>query len=107
MVRSAVVSATLSLCTAGCFGTSSESPAVAETEDGLRHRRCGNGRCDGSESCSSCPADCGACSTCGDGVCDASESCGTCEHDCGTCRVSDVCGDGACTGSETCSACSG
>lgn len=31
--------------------------------------KCGDGTCSSGETCSSCPADCGACTTCGDKVC--------------------------------------
>jgi len=48
---------------------------------------CGDGTCDTSESCTTCPADCGACGPeCGDGICDTSESCSTCDLDCGRCE---------------------
>jgi hypothetical protein len=40
---------------------------------------CGNGTCDSGETCSSCPADCGACQTCGNSVIEGTEQC-----DCGT-----------------------
>lgn len=69
---------------------------------------CGNGQCQNSESCESCPADCGVCAPyCGDGTCDTTdgETCGNCEPDCNACP--DVCGDGACTGSETNVSCPG
>lgn len=46
---------------------------------------CGDGRCYGTESCSTCATDCGACGPeCGNGVCEAGESCGSCS-DCGAC----------------------
>ena len=65
---------------------------------------CGDGICNGSEDCTSCSQDCGACPPgCGDGVCDASESCSSCASDCGACPPS--CGDGVCDGSESCSSC--
>jgi hypothetical protein len=48
---------------------------------------CGNGTCDSGESCSSCPADCGACQTCGNSAIEGTEQC-----DCGT--------DMACTSAE-------
>lgn len=54
---------------------------------------CGDGTCAASESCDSCPSDCGACSACGDGACGAGESCSTCPADCGACRT---CGDRLC-----------
>ncbi len=62
---------------------------------------CGDGTCNGHETCSNCPADCGACGpTCGDGSCNGTETCTTCAKDCGPCPVSDPCagaylGDGA------------
>jgi hypothetical protein len=53
---------------------------------------CGDGSCDPSEDCSSCPSDCNVCpETCGDGQCDPSESCGSCEADCGACCGNDSC----------------
>lgn len=48
---------------------------------------CGDGDCNGSESCSTCSADCGTCApVCGDGDCSASESCSSCSSDCGLCE---------------------
>jgi PGF-pre-PGF domain-containing protein len=51
---------------------------------------CGDGRCEGSETCSSCPQDCGRCPSgrrdyCGDGRCGAEEDCSSCPDDCGVC----------------------
>ena len=54
---------------------------------------CGDSMCNGSESCASCPGDCGACSVtptpsgpfCGDGWCNVGETCATCPADCGAC----------------------
>lgn len=49
---------------------------------------CGNGLCDGSESCGDCPTDCGTCSdwpVCGDAMCTGFESCLSCQTDCGSC----------------------
>src|SRR4029434_5186321 len=40
-------------CSPGKLSTESDGDAV--------RRRCGNGRCDGTETCSSCPTDCGMC----------------------------------------------
>ena len=65
---------------------------------------CGDGACDGTETCSTCPADCGACPpACGDGGCNGTETCSTCPADCGACPP--ACGDGSCNGTETCSTC--
>ena len=36
---------------------------------------CGDGECKGTETCDSCPEDCGECSICGDGAIDAGEEC--------------------------------
>src|SRR3989344_6057651 len=41
--------------------------------------------------------------TCGDGDCEGQETCTSCTLDCGECRPS--CGDGSCTGSENCKTC--
>lgn len=64
---------------------------------------CGDGRCAGGETYSTCPGDCR--STCGDGFCSAEENC-LCTLDCGSCS-SAVCGDGICNGVEDCTTCSG
>jgi hypothetical protein len=63
---------------------------------------CGDGLCNGTETCTTCSADCGVCSTCGDHVCEATESCTSCPQDCGVCAT---CGDGYCNGDETCENC--
>lgn len=63
---------------------------------------CGDATCNGAETCSTCPADCGSCSTCGNGTCGSGESCSSCPADCGACAS---CGDGTCNGTETCSTC--
>ena len=49
---------------------------------------CGNGTCNGKETCKTCPADCGVCPpVCGDGKCQAPETCSTCAKDCGSGNV--------------------
>ena len=49
---------------------------------------CGDGMCNGGESCQTCEADCGACPpACGDASCMGAETCSTCEADCGPCPV--------------------
>ncbi|MDB4979196.1 MAG: uncharacterized protein JWM56_1382 [Candidatus Peribacteria bacterium] len=47
---------------------------------------CGDRACNGSETCSDCPADCGMCAAkCGNHICDFTESCSSCRKDCGSC----------------------
>ncbi len=47
---------------------------------------CGDGSCNGAETCETCTADCGVCPpVCGDGVCDSIENCSYCPSDCGVC----------------------
>ena len=47
---------------------------------------CGDSSCNGSETCSTCPSDCGECPTeCGNGNCEDGETCSTCPTDCGSC----------------------
>jgi hypothetical protein len=49
---------------------------------------CGDQSCNGSETCSSCSADCGQCPpepVCGDQSCNGAETCSTCSGDCGSC----------------------
>ena len=66
-------------CCCGCPGGCGGGPV------------CGNGRCEGGETCASCPRDCGSC--CGNGRCEPGygENPSTCYRDCGRC------GDGVCT----------
>jgi hypothetical protein len=48
--------------------------------------QCGDGVCDGFESCRLCPEDCGVCFECGDLQCEPGESCASCPGDCGPCH---------------------
>ncbi|KKP32806.1 MAG: hypothetical protein A2312_04455 [Candidatus Staskawiczbacteria bacterium RIFOXYB2_FULL_32_9] len=87
-------------CT-NCNVTTDWRPASLRTS-------CGDGSCNGLETCSTCLADCGSCSVgggqyCGDGSCNNGETCSICATDCGSCLS--VCGDSTCNGSETCSTC--
>ena len=74
--------------------------------------RCGDGSCNGGETCSSCSRDCGRCTTnpppptvqppprtptppppCdGDNICDPGETCSSCPNECSTCPVNGICG---------------
>jgi beta-glucanase (GH16 family) len=70
---------------------------------------CGDANCNGTETCSSCAADCGQCPAvvvCGDASCGGTETCNTCAADCGQCPPAPpACGDETCNGTETCSSC--
>lgn len=45
---------------------------------------CGDGTCNGNETCDTCEVDCGPCPVvCGDGVCEGNETQETCPEDCG------------------------
>ncbi len=58
---------------------------VAACSDDSTGTECGDGVCDGSETCSTCETDCGTCDPCNhDGVCDSGESCVLCGDDCCT-----------------------
>jgi hypothetical protein len=49
---------------------------------------CGDGTCNGTENCTTCANDCGACSAvCGDRTCGDNENCTTCMTDCGACPI--------------------
>jgi tetratricopeptide (TPR) repeat protein len=52
---------------------------------------CGDSKCSGSETCETCPQDCGECiaDLCGNEICDIrlGETCESCEQDCGTCEI--------------------
>ena len=64
---------------------------------------CGDGLCDATESCDTCPGDCAPCTVCGDGFCEpGAESCEDCAFDCGPCTT---CGDEMCGGDESCATC--
>jgi hypothetical protein len=67
-------------------GSSSKAPLLhIEYDTGAGGTSCGDGSCNGSETCSSCAQDCGSCTSCGDGSCNGSETCSSCAQDCGTC----------------------
>ena len=89
---------------------------------------CGDGTCNGDETCESCGSDCGACEYCGDGSCNNGEDCKQLRwrtavsarrpavtgramrartamavpSDCGACEY---CGDGSCNNGEDCNGC--
>jgi len=56
------------------------------------------------ETCSSCPGDCGDCAvapSCGDSICSGTETCSSCPADCGgTCATTPVCDDHICNGGK-------
>lgn len=85
----------------------SETCSICPGDCGSCPAVCGDFSCDENETCSTCFEDCGTCggAVCGDATCDAGEGCETCSADCGAC--SPVCGDLGCNGSETCSTCPG
>ncbi len=59
---------------------------------------CGDSECNGTESTTTCPEDCGT--ACGDSVCNGAESSANCVADCGT-----TCGDSVCNGAESSASC--
>lgn len=100
-------SAEVARCGDGSCGPT-ETCASCPADCGDCPPRCGDGVCDDHEDCERCAEDCvqgcGACAPrCGDGFCDLSESCASCADDCGACL--DACGDGACNADETCGTC--
>ncbi|MCX6750789.1 MAG: DUF4215 domain-containing protein [Candidatus Pacearchaeota archaeon] len=88
--------------------------------------RCGDGQCNGVETCSTCSTDCGTCPiVCGDGKVEGSETCdrgtsngqtcspsygSSCTYCSSSCKLITLngprCGDGTCSNGETCSTCS-
>jgi hypothetical protein len=71
--------------------------ALAACEITTSTAECGNAVCESSESCSTCPGDCGACTSCGNHVCETGETCTNCPTDC-SCVV---CGNSICEAGET------
>ncbi len=60
------------------------------------------------EDCSSCPGDCGICSStpvCGNNVCESGENCYDCPGDCGICSSTPVCENDVCESGENCYDC--
>ena len=52
---------------------------------------CGDGTCNGTETCSDCPSDCDPCPpACGDGTCNGTETCSDCPSDCNPCPPTEV-----------------
>ncbi|NUN12248.1 MAG: PQQ-binding-like beta-propeller repeat protein [Myxococcales bacterium] len=85
-------------------GTAVEPDADISEEDTAEVAECGDGVCNGEESCATCPTDCGSClETCGNGTCGSGETCTSCPQDCGTCPA--VCGNGFCEAGEGCASC--
>jgi hypothetical protein len=83
---------------------SGESCTTCPADCGACPAQCGNMSCEASETCSTCPADCGPCpAQCGNMSCEASESCTTCPADCGACPAQ--CGNAICEPSESCTSC--
>ena len=71
---------------------------------------CGDGVCNGTESCETCPEDCMPCRPrCGDGICNGSETPETCSRDClradaGQAGIK-TCGNGVCGADENANTC--
>lgn len=97
-------------CSGGTMGAqtcNADGSAFNACQCPMTAPRCGDGMCNGTETCSSCAGDCGMCAArCGDGTCNGTETCMSCSRDCGMCMSTPRCGDGMCNGSETCSSCS-
>ena len=65
-----------------------ESTTSTRTTTTTTQPVCGDGVCNGTETCSTCCQDCGTCpAVCGNGVCEAGETLATCPADCEPTRV--------------------
>ena len=76
--------------------------------DAVEASICGDGKCTGIETCSTCESDCGTC--CGNDVCDDDiEDCSSCPLDCGPCCPNATCdaGETECSCPEDCGMCAG
>jgi len=96
--------------TTGNIGTENSPIQVVVTGTQPPPPTCGDNSCNGIETCSTCPQDCGACPPptpfCGDNSCNGIETCSTCPGDCGSCPPPPpTCGDRFCNGFETCFSC--
>jgi hypothetical protein len=86
-------------------GNAIDDNCNAATDEGCPANTCNDGFCNGTETCSTCEADCGTCPpVCGDSVCDPTETPDNCEVDCGIHQPT-VCGDGICNAPEDCASC--
>jgi hypothetical protein len=112
----------------GWTGTLSCNSCDFHTSGCIAPPFCGDSTCNGGETCSSCPGDCGSC--CGNGAINSGEACDggnlngqtctsigqgfvggtlacdTCQFDTDGCTEPPSCGDGTCNNGETCSSCS-
>ena len=115
-MRCCVALAISLLLAVACGTENGDDDTIAPTPDLITQdaevvgESCGDGACshqDGSETCETCPDDCGTCpAICGDQVCnteDGTEDCDSCPGDCGECP--DLCGNGTCDDGETNATC--
>jgi len=77
IVASTIVGAALMAVACSAEPTGSSSTEELGEQSEAAHARCGNGRCDTSETCSSCPQDCGACPDAGGNDASSDASSGT------------------------------
>jgi cysteine-rich repeat protein len=80
-------SAPIESCTTNIDHDRDGARGCADNDCSGRCTACGNGACDPTENCHTCPADCdleskGCVVACGDATCDTSESLATCPGDC-------------------------
>ncbi|MSQ83741.1 MAG: hypothetical protein EXR77_12795 [Myxococcales bacterium] len=115
---------TTSACVASCAQKNfseetvllSECAATSGCVSGTTSQVCGNGKCEGSETASSCPQDCGTKPVCGNGLCESGETPSNCAKDCAnvdccvansySCGFAAKCGKscGTCPSTQTCTA---
>jgi hypothetical protein len=84
-----------------CEGTETKQSCPADC--GTAGPVCGDGKCEGTETSTNCPKDCPA-PTCGDGKCQAPETSESCPADCDL-TSQPVCGNGTCENGETAQSC--
>ena len=100
----ATVCASDSYCCKSAWDSTCVSECATASGDKCPKVTCGDGVCSGSETCSSCKGDCGACPIkCGDGKCDApTETKDNCPDDCAAASCNGKCGGSAGSGVNTC-----
>lgn len=87
-----------------CEGTNQIESCEEITGSCVSSAYCGDSTCNGSDTCTNCPGDCGTCPpACGTGGCQTGENCSNCPSDCGSCSGT-TCSGSCMTAAANCGA---